>query len=71
MDPWIPRAQQCAIVANVDEALEIPGDTIPHVAIERLLFGIQFGRGNDGQAHLSNSGCGLLLIVRRWNCDGK
>src|ERR1700694_5670356 len=60
VDPWIPRAQQRTVVANVDEALEVLGDAIPHVVIERLLFGIQFGRGNDGQAHLSNSGYGCL-----------
>jgi len=41
---------------DVSEALKVLGDAIPHVVIERLLFGIQFGRRNDGQAHLSNSG---------------
>src|ERR1700682_6478296 len=59
VDPRIPGTQQRAVVANVDKALEIPGDAVAHIVIERLLFGIQFSGSNDGQTHISNSGCGL------------
>src|ERR1700753_2433415 len=51
MDPGIPRAEQRAVVADADKTLKARGDALLHVLVKRLLFRIQFGWGNDRQAH--------------------
>src|ERR1700681_1258002 len=55
VDPWIPGAEQCAVVADVDEALKILRDSFPYVVVKRLLFGIQVRRRNDRQTHVAAS----------------
>jgi hypothetical protein len=51
VDPWSPWTEQRPVVANVDEALEVGGDALPHVVVKWLLFGTQFCGWNDRQAH--------------------
>jgi hypothetical protein len=50
-NPWIPWPQQRAVVADVDEALEVGLDAFLHVVVKRLLLVGQFGRAENGQAH--------------------
>ncbi|MGY4366378.1 hypothetical protein ACVW1A_002443 [Bradyrhizobium sp. LB1.3] len=50
-DPGIPRPEQRAVVAHVHKALEVVLDARSHVVIERLLFGTQVFRIENGKAH--------------------
>src|SRR6202158_92045 len=55
VNPWIPRAEQRAVVADVDEALKILRDPLSHVVVKRLLLGIQVRRRDDRQTHVAIS----------------
>src|SRR5260370_40220544 len=55
--PWIPRAEQRAVVAVVDEALKILRDSLSHVFVKRLRFGIQIRRWSDRRTNLRTSIC--------------
>jgi len=69
VNPRIPRPEQRTVVPDIDEALKIPGDPLPHIVIKRFLFGIQVRGRNDWQRDvtISNGGPGLreMSVIRR------
>jgi hypothetical protein len=69
VDPGIPGTEQGAVIPDVDEALEIRGDALPHILIKRLLLGAQIRGRNDGQAHAENSN-GLIGLGIIGFCPG-
>jgi hypothetical protein len=54
---------QGAVIPNVDEALEIRGDAMPHILVKRLLLGAQIRGRNDGQAHAESSNWLIRRII--------